>query len=304
MRTKKITLVLGMHRSGTSITAAALKALGATLGDTIEGTVDNPKGYFENKRITRLNEKILASLGYRWDTILYSEKSVNCSNINWQFSEEAKDIVSHMLATSDWVVIKDPRMCLLLEFWYDIFFSFFKKVSIEHIVIYRNPLEVAMSERARSSKIYHFYGAKLSHTLRLWLLSYHEVFKHLTTPILLTSFEGLFLSTDSLKQIALFIGTDLNHAEEFADNFHNHFISTDIRRQKVNSSLSDTLLTEEDPINHMIVELYDLFLKFGEVKDLSPDNISSINHVTEVLKIVQAYVKPVSEIPKLYVDNL
>jgi hypothetical protein len=44
-----VLIVTGMHRSGTSLTAAFLQAIGVDLGDKLlQGNYGNPKGYFED----------------------------------------------------------------------------------------------------------------------------------------------------------------------------------------------------------------------------------------------------------------
>jgi hypothetical protein len=61
--------VLGMHRSGTSLTAQILTALGVWFGDVREmlpPDPTNPDGFFERFEIWRVNEALLGTLGMSW----------------------------------------------------------------------------------------------------------------------------------------------------------------------------------------------------------------------------------------------
>ena len=56
-------LVVGMHRSGTSLLGSILGALGVALpGPLIPGDQHNPAGYFERSDITALQEELLIDL--------------------------------------------------------------------------------------------------------------------------------------------------------------------------------------------------------------------------------------------------
>ena len=69
---KKAILVLGMHRSGTSVQSGIFNILGAYQGDhLIPANADNAKGFYENIQINRLNNYILSTElnGLTWDTV-------------------------------------------------------------------------------------------------------------------------------------------------------------------------------------------------------------------------------------------
>ncbi|MEL5879436.1 hypothetical protein [Cereibacter sphaeroides] len=63
---KVAVLVLGMHRSGTSMLGGVLDRLGCQGARThLKAAPSNPKGYFESPEIMKLNDAILATLGSR-----------------------------------------------------------------------------------------------------------------------------------------------------------------------------------------------------------------------------------------------
>ena len=64
MTTSRAVLLLGMHRSGTSVVARGLQALSVYLGDDfLDKQPENPTGYWEDKGIVDLNERVLDELG-------------------------------------------------------------------------------------------------------------------------------------------------------------------------------------------------------------------------------------------------
>ena len=61
-------LVLGMHRSGTSVAAGALRLAGVDLGtDLMAPAPDNPKGFWEHSGVVAIHEQLLAALGRAWN---------------------------------------------------------------------------------------------------------------------------------------------------------------------------------------------------------------------------------------------
>ena len=66
---KKILIVLGMHRSGTSALAGLLSHLSIPMGDNLMTPVEgeNDKGFFEDEEIVELNDQLLSKLGMSWD---------------------------------------------------------------------------------------------------------------------------------------------------------------------------------------------------------------------------------------------
>ena len=67
MTPSPLILVVGMHRSGTSLLGSILGALGVALpGPLIPGDQHNPAGYFERSDITALQEELLIDLQRWW----------------------------------------------------------------------------------------------------------------------------------------------------------------------------------------------------------------------------------------------
>jgi hypothetical protein len=90
----KAILVLGMHRSGTSVVSGAMVRLGAAAPRTLmPATHDNMRGYWESTRIVYFNEELLASAGSTWD-------DWRAIDARWYLSSVAGDFRARAIQTS------------------------------------------------------------------------------------------------------------------------------------------------------------------------------------------------------------
>lgn len=142
--------ITGMHRSGTSMVARVLRDCGIYLGpdeDLLPAAPGNIDGFWENVRFVRLNDAILNELGGGWDSPPTAEACTIEPATLLRFRAEAELLISAFSDKAPWAW-KDPRNCLTLPFWMDVL----GRVKVLHCV--RNPLEVAISLRQRSSLSY------------------------------------------------------------------------------------------------------------------------------------------------------
>jgi hypothetical protein len=193
MPTSRAIVVLGMHRNGTSVLTRALKTLGVYIGDNfLETRPDNPTGYWEDKTIVDINERVLKGFGLGWESIVLIKGD------QWQepalkslHFEAVTYLQSYFLSHSLWG-FKDPRTILLLPFWHSIFQS--QEVDDSYIIAIRNPLSVASSLRERQNM-----DALKSHLL--WLLYMVPNLKRVAgRPFLVVDYD--LLMTDPRKQLA------------------------------------------------------------------------------------------------------
>jgi hypothetical protein len=71
-------LILGMHRSGTSALSGTLNLLDVYLGSELMKPMEqNLKGFYENTRLYKVNEKLLKQINSRWDDVFYNESKLN-----------------------------------------------------------------------------------------------------------------------------------------------------------------------------------------------------------------------------------
>lgn len=107
----KCVVIVGMHRSGTSLTSSILEKAGLNIGERLLGEgVGNVEGHFENLDFFNFQCKILSEQGFHQDG--WSNQSVPFLE---QYREEAEAIIKNNEAPMwGW---KDPRTCLFLDFW-------------------------------------------------------------------------------------------------------------------------------------------------------------------------------------------
>jgi hypothetical protein len=137
-------IILGMHRSGTSAFARGMAALGVYLGENfLEAQDDNPTGYWEDKGIFDLNERVLAAMGLKWtDTALIDDASWKLAAVQ-ALRRQAIDYLRNKLAIRPVWGFKDPRTARLLPFWRSVFQDL--DADDRYLIAIRNPLSVAAS---------------------------------------------------------------------------------------------------------------------------------------------------------------
>lgn len=169
---KRIVIVLGMHRSGTSAITRSINLLGVDLGrDLIPSGFDNPKGFWEDAGVVDLNEKLLAVLGSGFLSISGGGFDFQASDALFELEVSAIALVLSKIENCQIWGIKDPRICRLLPFWQRVF----EKLHIEdsYVVAVRDPVSVAESLSRRD-------GLLNEKAYYLWL-------EHVIPSVLLTS---------------------------------------------------------------------------------------------------------------------
>jgi len=158
---RKCIMVLGMHRSGTSALMGVLNLLGVSLGTKLMNPNEyNPKGYFENDYVCEVNEKILQTLDSSWDDLFFLEKDWWKKQSLRIYRNKAFEIIEQEFNGTETFYIKDPRLCILLPFWNNLFEKIGIKTSC--IICLRNPLEVASSIEKRD-------GFSIQKGILLWM---------------------------------------------------------------------------------------------------------------------------------------
>ncbi|MEM5882483.1 MAG: hypothetical protein QXS69_03420, partial [Candidatus Aenigmatarchaeota archaeon] len=158
---KKVCIVvLGMHRSRTSLISGVLTQMGVYPGaELLSPQKDNPKGFYENRLVVEFNDnRLLPLLGSAWDSV---------EPIDWQklkgyreqLEAEAERIISETYKEANLILLKDPRLCVLLPFWEDIFTKL--DIEIRPLLVFRNPIEVAHS-------LFYRNGFSITKSLLLW----------------------------------------------------------------------------------------------------------------------------------------
>lgn len=142
--TRTCVLVLGMHRSGTSMTAGILSKLGCdSAANLMPANFANESGYFESHPIAAFNDRLLASSGSSWNDFQKVPSGWFSSPHAVSALSEASELLDQEFGASALFVLKDPRMCRLMPFWRDVFEVRGIRPLILHV--HRSPLAVAAS---------------------------------------------------------------------------------------------------------------------------------------------------------------
>ncbi len=127
-----------------------LNGLGCDLPATLmEADAYNAEGYWESTEVVALNEAVLASAGSTWDDWEPFNPDWHASPVAEGFRSRARAVIESEFGDSPLFVVKDPRVCRLLDFWIDALADC--GVDARIAVPIRNPLEVAASLEARDT---------------------------------------------------------------------------------------------------------------------------------------------------------
>jgi len=107
---QKCIIVLGMHRSGTSIVAGMMSKLGVDMGrDKLSANWGNPTGHYEDKEFLQMNKRILDIAGGGWANPPEIEDILSAGK---QLNDEVSSLITRKHPTYwGW---KDPRTSLTL----------------------------------------------------------------------------------------------------------------------------------------------------------------------------------------------
>ena len=152
---RPIVLVVGMHRSGTSLCSHLLSALGVDMADTISGrgaaspVPENPHGHWERWEIVEFHDRILG---------LFNRDYEGCFHdfalpVAWWADPRVAQIRREIIAFLErrmgdgYFGFKDPRTVRLMPVWHQIFNEL--KLAPRIVLCLRNPAQVARSLYAR-----------------------------------------------------------------------------------------------------------------------------------------------------------
>lgn len=205
-------LLVGMHRSGTSLLGSLLPPLGVTLpGELIDGDHHNPEGYYEREDITALQERLLIDLGRWWP----SADGVLPLPDGWleaPCTRAVREQLLQILASEQchqigpWAV-KDPRTSLLLPLWREV--ADLLGLPLRLVLGVRDPGEVMLSLVQRDSQP---AGMTPWRAQELWWRHNRQVLLDGTgLPLLIVHYDAWFQPTSAgrqLDRLARFCGVE------------------------------------------------------------------------------------------------
>ena len=135
-------VVLGMHRSGTSLTADIVRTLGSYAGSPEELMAPdnfNPGGYWEHVDAVKIDDEILAALSTHWSGLVSSADLARLpEERRAAWTARARKLVDSLKGRESYV-LKDPRMSLLFPFWRQVLDD------VVCVIAWRDPRSVAQS---------------------------------------------------------------------------------------------------------------------------------------------------------------
>lgn len=163
----KIILVLGMHRSGTSLIAKLISDWGAYMGnDLMPANKYNQNGYWEYNPLVDFHERLLEKTNNKWYA---PSEEINTKDLLSEFGDEARQLVNIMDQSESVWCWKDPRMPLFLDFWKEILTG----REIIYIISNRSPNDIAASLLNRDKM-------PVSIALSLWEFTTMRIFQSLS----------------------------------------------------------------------------------------------------------------------------
>lgn len=281
--TKKLVVILGAHRSGTSLCTAAVESLGAYLGRQLDYANDeNPKGFFEHPDIVDFNDRLLSFLGGSWDNPLF-DGAAELHGIDtriWQ--EEAVDLFGKAFGDSPFVAVKDPRFCQLLSFWVPVFHEAgYDQEAIFFVHSIRDVAEVALSQRDRSRKNPSFYdlGEHLEEGAALWLaLTAQAIESTRDSNTLYVSYHDVLdAPARVLTELALFL--DVQPDEERAAAFCTEFVDKSLYHSEKVESVSAQLAESFPQVLRFHSKLQNVLSNEGNLGRSIDDSLAFYDHV-------------------------
>ncbi|WP_321797068.1 hypothetical protein [Burkholderia sp. BCC1988] len=217
-------VVLGMHRSGTSVLTRAMETLGADLGSRLMPAAAgiNDKGFFEDLDINEINIEVMHAAGYDWDTMA----SIDLSAIDSRRLAELRVKAASILrakCSGRVFALKDPRIARLSAFWQPIFATLQSRVV--YAIAVRNPISVAHSLSKRNG-----FADEKTHIL--WLAHTVDALEAtIGSTRTLVSYDTLLNAPrQELERISSELGLPL--VESKIDLFEQEFLDEDLRHTR------------------------------------------------------------------------
>jgi GT2 family glycosyltransferase len=225
-------VVAGMHRSGTSLVASVLSALGVDMGERmLAADRNNRKGYFEDLSFLDLNRRILRSAARTDDgghpDWGWTESEALDRDRFRDFEAEARALAGQRVSSGGPWGWKDPRTTLLLDFWNR------QLGDAVYVLVYRFPWEVADSMQRLGAEV---FLRRPDYAWRIWTFyNRHLLDFHRRHPD-----RSLLVSTDAF----------LHHPGRLLDLFRDR-LGLDISGARISDLLEKELfqsLEENDPL--------------------------------------------------------
>ncbi|MEM9255495.1 MAG: sulfotransferase [Pseudomonadota bacterium] len=289
------TFLLGPHRSGTSLTASALHALGVSLGDDfISANADNPNGFFEDEKVINLNDRLLRSAGASWDSIAFLWAESFDTPRYQPFYRAAERLLADRFDAARACALKDPRFCVLLPFWQKAVAT--RMISTPgYIFTIRHPQQSVTSQRLRyiADSDFHLLGRHSVQVLLLWLTYVLRALRSVSAErLLIVDYDAMLNSPDAqLQRLADFLRRPAG-----ADVLRQFSRQTLDRRLNRSGKVPDHVIQRHPGVWRLAEEVYQA-LKSLSSDDVSAERIEAILQMIESAQLDALYER---ELQRMY----
>ncbi|WP_338552553.1 glycosyltransferase [Paenibacillus sp. KS-LC4] len=252
---KKAVCILGMHRSGTSVITRAINLLGVHIGkaeDLMPAGKDNPEGYWENVNIVTIQEKLLEFLGHSWHSAgMLPEEWWKLPGVE-SFKQQLINEVRFNFMNADVWMWKDPRTCVLLPIWQNIFEEL--GIEMNFVVVVRNPIDVGSSLKKRD---------QLSCKAAMDLWSYYSIsmFKSLASTPSNVVFIHYDLFIDNWKDALIEVSKEFDISCPYSEEEFTRLMSSVIKPTLRHSKTEINTLNEDISIPLYTKKIYELYFE-------------------------------------------
>ncbi len=263
MKNSKVVIVLGMHRSGTSLLANWLHHCGVNLGEEyISNTAGNVKGHYEDTEMYNLHRDILASNGT--DYLLKESKKLI---VKEEHLVSANKIIQERNKNGSQWGWKEPRTCLFLNMWDSLLPDANVIVTFRHFneVIDSLARRQVIAEKIRRNKILGYYNVmtqkkywnknNLSILLNTWIVYNKKILEYLNKKPLN---QYIVLNTNKIKTNSTHIINHLNNQWQLGvQNYPiDKVLKPKLMKNKINKyNLDSHLLCEANNILKLLDEM-------------------------------------------------
>ena len=251
---KKIVVVIGPGRSGTSAITRGLKVFGVDLGGNLMPPKSgvNDKGFWEDQDIYSLNRDIFKEIKHDWHRLTPVDFNILPKREFDALKLRAIEVIRNKTKTTNLFGMKDPQITRLLPFWREVFA--YLSLKDTYVIACRNPMNVARS-------LSKYTGFSLVKSYLLW---FENTFASLIASEganrVVVSYD--FLMQNPLAQLqrigsALDLQVDANGNDFY--EYSSQFLDAKLRH---NEFQIDDLLSDGD-VPPKCIMLYELILKFA-----------------------------------------
>jgi hypothetical protein len=216
-------VILGMHRSGTSLITRLVSLMGLALcrdDDLFVGQRPNPRGHWESKSLVGFNNGLLEECDATW----FCPPSLSANDISRMLDRHASEALASFQRTHPerpWVW-KDPRTCVLMPFW-----SAVLGTRAAYVLVVRHPLEVSDSLARRNA-----YSPQVS--LALWERYTREAMLGAAgRPMMVCTYDGVLADPAGwCERLVAFLGTLGAHVGAVEATVAGAFTMDDLRHSR------------------------------------------------------------------------